>query len=186
MSKKIVFILILFFLFSENSNANNKEKILNELETTESLVFDFIQIINQIEEKGECYLLFPSKLKCVYDDKKLKELIINNKKLAITQKRYNKTYYYPLNKSPFLKILKKKELLKIISSSDIKEEDNILFFNLEDKNNQNITILFNKIDLNLKGWVTKDQFNNNISFFIKIKSKNLKFKKNFFQIPEFN
>ena len=184
MPKKIIFISLFLIFFFENSNADNKERILNELKTTESIVFDFIKITNQIEERGECYLLFHSKLKCIYNDKKLKELIINDTKLAITQKRYNKTYFYPLNKSPFLKILKKKELLKLISLSDVKEEENILYFNFKDKNNQDITILFNKISLNLKGWVTKDQFNNDINFFIKIKSKNLNFKKNFFQIPK--
>ena len=58
-------------------------------------------------EKGNCLLKFSGKLKCEYFDNKEKEIVINNKKLAITQKRYNKTYRYPIAKSPFLNILYK-------------------------------------------------------------------------------
>ena len=59
---------------------------------------------------------FIKKLKCNYFDDKEKELVINNKRLAITQKRYNKTYHYPISKSPFLNILYKDKLLEIVRS----------------------------------------------------------------------
>ena len=47
---------------------------------------------NNKKETGSCLLKFPGKLKCEYFDDKQKELIINNKRLAITQKRYDKTF----------------------------------------------------------------------------------------------
>ena len=65
-------------------------------------------------------------VKCDYFDDKKKELIINKKKLAITQKRYNKTYYYPISESPFLNILYKDKLLKIIQSGKLELSDQII------------------------------------------------------------
>ena len=49
-----------------------------------------------------------------------------------------------------------------------------------------ITIFFNKKDLNLKGWEIKDQYNNNINFSLNIIAKNDVFKKGTFKVPEIN
>jgi outer membrane lipoprotein-sorting protein len=98
-------IFIIFILLSSNLYASEKEKIVNQLKNLNSLEFTFDQVINDKTEKGSCLLKFPGKLKCDYFDDKKKELIINNKRLAITQKRYNKTYYYPITKYTILKIL---------------------------------------------------------------------------------
>ena len=38
--------------------------------------------------------------------------------MAITQKRYGKTLFYPLSKSTFINILSKNELIKIINESE--------------------------------------------------------------------
>ena len=109
-------IFIIFILLSANLSANEKDQIVTQLNNLNSLEFTFDQIINDKTEKGSCLLEFPGKLKCDYFDDKKKELIINKKRLAITQKRYNKTYYYPISKSPFLNILYKDKLLEIVRS----------------------------------------------------------------------
>ena len=109
-------IFTIFILLSVNLSADEKDQIVTQLNNLNSLEFTFDQNINDEVEKGSCFLEFPGKLKCNYFDDKKKELIINKKKLAITQKRYNKTYYYPISKSPFLNILYKDELLKIVKS----------------------------------------------------------------------
>ena len=88
--------------------------------------FTFNQIINDKTEKGSCLLEFPGKLKCEYFDDKKKELIINKERLAITQKRYDKTYYYPISKSPFLNILYKEKLLEIVEAGEIEKENQII------------------------------------------------------------
>ena len=80
----------------------------------------------QIRSRFYLYLDFPGKLKCEYFDSKRKEIIINNKKMAITQKRYNKTYHYPMSKSPFLNILYKDKLLEIVKTGDLELTDNII------------------------------------------------------------
>ena len=110
---KETFLILIFFLFSFNLVAIEKEQLTDELSKLNSLEFTFNQSINEKEEEGSCLLVFPGKLKCEYFDDKKKELIINDKRLAITQKRYNKTYYYPVSNSPFLNILYKDKLLTI-------------------------------------------------------------------------
>ena len=49
-----------------------------------------------------------------------------------------------------------------------------------------ITVFFDKKNMDLKGWEIKDQYNNNINFFLKIIAKNDVFKKDTFKVPEIN
>ena len=177
-------IFIFFILLSANLLANEKDQIVAQLNNLNSLEFTFDQIINDKTEKGNCLLEFPGKLKCDYFDDKKKELIINKKRLAITQKKYNKTYYYPVSKSPFLNILYKNKLLEIVKSGKLELSDQIIkLIYLDD---DEITIFFNKKTLDLKGWQIIDQYNNNINFSLKIVAKNDIFKKGTFKIPEMN
>jgi outer membrane lipoprotein-sorting protein len=177
-------ILTIFILFSANLSANEKDQIVTQLNNLTSLEFTFDQIINNKTEKGNCFLEFPGKLKCNYFDDKKKELIINKKRLAITQKRYNKTYYYPISKSPFLNILYKDKLLEIVKSGKLELSDKAIKLIYLDDNK--ITVFFDKKTLDLKGWQIIDQYNNNINFSLNIIAKNDIFKKGTFEIPEIN
>jgi len=177
-------IFIIFILLSVNLSANEKDQIITQLNSLNSLEFTFDQIINDKTEKGSCLLEFPGKLKCDYFDDKKKELIINKKKLAITQKRYNKTYYYPISKSPFLNILYKDKLLEIVKSGKLELSDQIIKLVYLEENK--ITVFFDKKTLDLKGWQIIDQYNNNINFSLNIVAKNDVFKKGTFKIPEMN
>ena len=119
-------IFIIFILLSVNLSADEKDQIATQLNNLNSLEFTFDQVVNDKTEKGSCLLEFPGKLKCDYFDDKKKELIINKKRLAITQKRYNKTYYYPISKSPFLNILYKDKLLEIVKSGRLELTEQII------------------------------------------------------------
>ena len=165
-------------------HANEKEQIANKLNELNTLKFNFIQLINEKKEKGSCFLEFPGKLKCNYFDDKQKEIVINNKKLAITQRRYNKTYHYPLSKSPFLNILYKDKLLEIIKSGRLEFTEQLI--KLIYLNNNEITIFFDRKTLDLKGWEVIDQYNNNINYSLNIISKNDFYEKRAFKIPEIN
>ena len=173
-----------FFLLTTKLYANDKDKIISQLSNLNSLEFTFDQLINGKTEKGSCLLEFPGKLKCNYFDEKEKELVINNKKLAITQKRYDKTYHYPISKSPFLKILYKDKLFEIVKSGELELADKIIkityFYDDE------ITIFFERKNLNLKGWKIVDRYNNIINFSLNIVAKNEVFKKGTFKIPKKN
>ena len=181
---KKFFLILLFTSFTFNLSANQKNQIIAQLNNLNSLEFTFNQYVNEKLEKGSCLLEFPGKLKCEYFDDKEKELIINNKKLAITQKKYNKTYYYPISKSPFLNILYKDKLLKIVKSGKLESTKKLI--KLVYLNENEITVFFDKKTLNLKGWEIVDQYNNDINFSLNIISKNDVYKKGTFKIPNIN
>ena len=181
---KKIFSLLFFLLIITSLLANEKDQIVTQLNNLKSLEFTFDQLINEKTEKGSCLLEFPGKLKCNYFDGKEKELVINNKRLAITQKRYNKIYHYPISKSPFLNILYKDKLLEIVQSGELKVSDQII--KLVYLSDNEITVFFDKKNLDLKGWEIKDQYNNDINFSLNIVAKNDVFKKNTFKVPEIN
>jgi|TARA_B110000438_G_scaffold261559_1_gene272338 outer membrane lipoprotein-sorting protein len=179
---KLVFFILIFFLNYNNLNANEKLNIINKLSKINSIEFNFRQINNKSEETGKCLLLFPARLNCDYNDEKRKQLIINKKSLAITQRKYNKTYYYPISKSHFVDILNKEKLVNLINQSVI----NIVDEQINLINTNGIIILFNKSNYNLMGWEIKDKFNNKVSFLIDIISTNIDIDKKLFQIPKLN
>ncbi len=181
---KKIFLLIFFFSFLVNLSANEKNQIIENLNQIKSIEFSFNQLINNKNEKGICLLEFPGKLKCNYFDEKEKELVINNRKLAITQKRYNKTYYYPISKSPFLNILYKDKLLGIVKSGEIELSENLIKLVYLDE--AQLIVLFDKKTLDIKGWKIVDQYNNNIDFSLEVISKNDVYKKETFKIPKTN
>ena len=181
---KISRAIIFFFLYLivTNSSANEKSKIINKLNNLENIQFKFSQKTNENVEKGKCILVFPSKLKCNYEDRNKKELIVNKKIMAITQKRYGKTLFYPLSKSTFINVLNKNELIKVINESNtiIDEYLNIVFV---DRNNSKTLIRFDKKDFLLAGWVSSDKYNNQIIFEIEITSINQIVDDNIFTLP---
>ena len=178
---RIVIFFCLCFAFT-SLGANEKSKIINKLNNIDNIEFRFTQKTNEKIEKGKCVLVFPNKLKCDYENKNGKELIVNKKMMAITQKRYGKTLFYPLSKSMFINILSKNDLIKIISESNIIINDyiNIVFI---DKTNSKTLIRFNKKDFLLIGWISSDQYNNQIIFDIEITSVNQMINDNLFVLP---
>ena len=177
-------IISVFISLSFNLFADEKTQIIAQLNKLNSLEFTFNQLINKKTEIGSCLLEFPGKLKCNYFDDNQKEIVINNKKIAITQKRYNKTYQYPLTGSPFLNILYKDKLLKIVKSGKLEFTEKIIKLVYLNKNE--IIVFFDRKNFELKGWKIIDQYNNNINFSLNIVSKNDVYKKNLFKIPEIN
>ena len=177
-------IFTIFILLSVNLSADEKDQIVTQLNNLKSLEFTFNQVVNDKTEKGSCLLEFPGKLKCDYFDDKKKELVINKKKLAITQKRYNKTYFYPISKSPFVNILNKGKLLEIIKFGELEINDQVIRLNYSSENK--ISVLFDRKNLDLKGWEIIDQYNNNINFTLNVVAKNDIYKKDTFKIPEMN
>jgi len=184
LKKRLTYFISIYFFFSFNALSDQKINIISEINNLNSLEFEFQQKINDKLEKGDCLLEFPGKLKCNYYDNKQKTLIINNKKLVIFQKRYDKTYFYPISKSPFLNILYKENLIRLIKSGKLEStKDNFqLIYNIEDE----ITVLFDKNNFELSGWKIIDQYNNEIIFNLKIKAKNVIFSKNTFKLPTNN
>ena len=103
----------------------------------------------------------------------------------VRQKRYNKIYFYPISKSPFLNILTKNKLITLIQKSDLVVNENIKLIYL-DENKKKITVLFEKKNYELTGWLMEDEFQNKINFSLRIENINNKISKNYFKVPSPN
>ena len=179
---RLILFFFIFFNYSFSLYADRKQSIINQLLEINNLTFDFKQIAHNKIEVGTCFLVFNNKLKCNYIDEKQKEIIINNKTLVIIHKKYKKNYFYPISKSPFIKILNKNNLISLVRNSNLELNDNIDLINVDDKGIK-ITISFHKKNYELIGWKIVDQFQNEIFFSLKIQDVNIKVKNNFFKIP---
>jgi outer membrane lipoprotein-sorting protein len=105
------FLILIFFILLSNTQASNKEKIIENLQNTVSLNFQFEQNINGKVEIGNCIIQYPKKIYCKYQ-KKNKILVSNGKSLVIKTKV--SFYRYPLNKTPLNLILDKNFLIEKI------------------------------------------------------------------------
>ena len=183
----IVILNIFIFLFNYSSlEANNKIEILKNLNNIQTLKFDFVQKSFDKKETGICYLKRPHFLKCSYEDKNQKELIINKRVLAIYHKRYNKIYRYPLSKSYFLEILNGDKFSEVVMKGEMQINNNFSEIQYLDENKGEIIFNFNNKNYDLVGWRLID-INNNVTVLeMNNQSKNTEIKKNFFFIPEGN
>ena len=179
---KYFFIFIFIILYS-NTQASNKDKIIENLQNTENLSFKFEQNINGKVENGNCIIQYPKKIYCKYI-KNNKILVSNGKSLVI--KTRTSFYRYPLKKTPLNLILDKNFLIKKIGN--LKEQ--ILdktYINFEIVENDNeINIFFDDQTFNLIGWQTKDVYQNiNVTYLYSIQI-NQKVDKDLFKLPKQN
>ena len=184
--KKSLFLIFLLNMICNFAFTKEKTNIINKIESINNFKFEFSQSVSGKEERGNCTVAFNNRMRCEYKNKNKKEIIINNKTLVVVQKRYNKISYYPITKSMFINILNKDNLLNIIKVSERNEYGENISLEYNDKNNQVITIFFDKKSFNLLGWKTEDQFGNQIFFSIKIISINQPYNLEIFKIPSLN
>ena len=102
----IILFLIIFYPF--NSFSNITDDIAKKLNETNNLIFSFEQKSNNLNEKGECYLLFPGNLKCIYSGEERKEIYVKNNSLYIIKHKFKRSYRYPIKNSAFNIVLNKK------------------------------------------------------------------------------
>ena len=175
------YLIIFFFIFLSNSSADIKNKIIQNLITTDNLDFKFEQNINGKIENGNCTIEYPKKIFCEYARSNNKILVSNGKSLVIkTRVSY---YRYPLEKTPLNLILDKKFLIDKISNLNERIiENNLVNFTILEKNNE-INIFFDNETYDLIGWQNTDIYQNfNITFLSSIR-KNRVLSKNLFKIP---
>ena len=176
---KYFFIFICLILLS-NSQADNKEKIINNLKNTENLNFMFEQNINGKTENGSCTIQYPKKIYCKYI-KNDKISVSNGKSLVI--KTQTSFYRYPLNKTPLNLILDKKFIIKSVDNLKEKKIDKTrISFEIEENDNE-INIFFDNKTFNLIGWQTKDVYQNlNVTYLHSIEM-NKQVDKKLFKLP---
>ena len=169
------YIFFFFFLINLNSaNASPNIEIANNFKKINSLKFSFVQKVdNNNSEKGECIILYPKKIFCSYDDIYNKILVSNGKSLIINSDKITNYFRYPLSQTPLNLILDKKFIISKIY--ELKEDLNYPFFYVFNVNYKNVSIkvFFDKKNLDLIGWETKDIYQNIIQTFISDVQKNI-------------
>jgi len=178
------FLIFFLFISTSISNAEIKEKIIQNLKNTENLDFKFEQNINGKTENGNCTIEYPKKIFCEYARSNNKILVSNGKSLVIkTRTGY---YRYPLEKTALNLILDKNFLINKIYDLEERIVDNSLInFTILGEDNE-INIFFDKKTYDLVGWQNTDLYQNfNITFLSSIR-KNRVLAKNLFKIPDQN
>ena len=166
--------------------AKDKSKIIENLNTIETLNFEFVQISYDKKEKGICFLKRPHFLKCIYKDQNEKELIVNRGNLVIYHKKYNKSYFYPVSKSYFIDILDKKKFKDLVLKGDLRLNNKFIELKYNSEKKGEIIFFFNKEKLDLSGWKITDLNGNHTVFSINNLIKNPNLDKKLFNIPGFN
>ena len=67
---------------------------------------------------------------------------------------------------------------------ELEVNDQMIRLNYSSENQ--VSVLFDRKNLDLKGWEIIDQYNNNINFTLNVVAKNDIYKKDTFKIPEMN
>ncbi len=183
MMKLKIWLSFLIFFFSEAS-ASLKDKIVQNLDNTYNLTFNFEQNINGKMENGDCSIEYPKKIFCKYNLDNKKILVSNGKSLAI--KTTTSFYLYPIERTPLNFILDKKFLKSKINSSEERLVNN-KFINFTFNQSDNvINIFFDKDTYNLIGWQTLDIYQNlSITYLFSIQ-KNRDLDESLFKIPKQN
>ena len=181
----IIFFTFFFYLsFVNSSQANFQEKLINKYKTIDTLSFDFTQKIGEKVEFGNCYIKYPSLMRCEYPKKK-KSIIVNGKTVAIIKKKYKKIYYYPIKNTLLFTILKKEKILDLIKNNGPTQiTSNIIEYEFIEKNLNKVKIFFDKNSFEFKGWETKDAYSNVVSFEIINLETNIIITNDFFKIPK--
>ena len=182
MINKLVFLFIFFSIVE--ASANIKEKIIQNLEATSNLTFNFEQNVNGKTENGHCALSYPKKIFCKYNLKNGKILVSNGKSIVI---KTNTSYYlYPLERTPLNLILNKKFLIKKIDNLNERILDNkfVNFKFFEEDFEVNIFFDYNTLDL--IGWQTTDIYQNLSITFLDSVKRNQKLNGNLFILPQQN
>ena len=177
-------VAFIFLILITNSSANNKEKIIENLNSIKNLDFNFEQNINGKIENGNCTIEYPKKMFCQYARSNNKILVSNGRSLVI--KTISSYYRYPLEKTPLNFILDKDFL---ISKINVLEErivdENLINYTIKE-NDIEVNIFFNKETYDLIGWQNIDVYQNfNITFVSSIR-KNRIITKNIFKLPTQN
>ena len=177
-------VLLIFLILITNSNASNKDKIIENLKNTSNLDFNFEQNVNGKIENGNCTIEYPKKIFCEYAKSNNKILVSNGKSLVI--KTMTSYYRYPLDKTPLNFILDKNFLINKINILEERIIDQSFINYTINENNIKINVFFSKETYDLIGWQNTDAYQNfNITYLSSIR-KNRIISKKIFKLPAQN
>ena len=166
MKKFPCIVLTMLIFFSIDLKASEKDKIIENLKKINSIKFNFTQITNDIIEKGNCTIVYPKKMRCLYEEDK--EIIVNDNYLFLINKKENKNYSYSIKDTPLEVMLDKENIIEKLSKIEKfnKIDKNIIA--LIDLNSQeSIEVYFDSEKSNITGWKIKNYDKSNLEFLMK-------------------
>ena len=181
-------VLIIFFILNLYNPvfSSIKKQIIDQMQLTNNLSFNFIQTIDDKNENGKCIIKYPKKIWCEYDNSNKKIIVSNGKSLVIKTSNKGSYYLYPLNKTPLNLLLDKGYLISKIKTLKPREiDDKYLNFQFFENNNE-INVFFDMKSLNLIGWQTEDIYQNLAITFISSVKINQKINNKIFILPKNN
>jgi len=150
--KKILLIIFFFIFFSKYSHSNEIQKIIQRLEETKNLKFDFIQSLDKFVETGYCILEFPNKFLCHYNESNRKKILIDNNILYLIDELSNKTTQNIIG-TPFLFLTDKNEIIKTLKEiKDYKTTESLILIRVNFSQNEIIDLYFDQKTFLIGGW----------------------------------
>ena len=176
-----LFLIIFFITFGHQVLGSDTQNIINHLQKTNNLTFNFIQSVGEKREQGKCVIKYPKKILCKYDNFNKKTIVSNGKSLVIKNNNY---YIYPLEKTALALLLDKEYLISKLNISKPRELDKkYLNYQILENNNE-INIFFDKKNFNLVGWQIEDIYQNLSITFISSVRINQNISDKIFELPK--
>ena len=181
--KQLIYAVLTVLLFLCNqSNASEKIKIIENLRKIISLQFNFTQLSSNGQENGSCILIYPKKMRCIYDEQK-KEIIVNDDYLYLINKEENKNYSYSIKDTPLGIMLDKENLIeKLLNIKKFNISNNFIIATVDISSTESVDIYFDPKNSTILGWRIKNYDKSTLEFMM----KNIKVNVNSdekFQIP---
>jgi outer membrane lipoprotein-sorting protein len=182
MKQIICTVLTVLLFFCNQLNASEKNKIIENLIKINSLQFNFTQISSDGQENGSCILIYPKKMRCIYNEQK-KEIIINDDYLYLIDKEGNKNYNYSIKDTPLGVMLDKKSLIEKLSNIEkFNISNNFIIATVDVSFNERVDIYFEPKNFTILGWRIKNYDKSTLEFMMKNIKVNINSDEKF-QIP---
>ena len=167
MKQLICAVLTVLLFFCNQLNASEKNKIIENLKKINSLQFNFTQLSSNGQENGSCILIYPKKMRCIYDGQK-KEIIINDDYLYLINTEENKNYNYSIKDTPLGVMLDKENLMEKLSNIEkFNISNNFIIVTVDISSTESIDIYFEPKNFTILGWRIKNYDKSTLEFMMK-------------------
>ena len=167
MKQLIGTVLTVLLLFCNRLNASEENKIIENLKKINSLQFNFTQLSSDGQENGSCILIYPKKMRCIYEDQK-KEIIIKDDYLYLINKEENKNYNYSIKDTPLGVMLDKESLIEKLSNIEkFNISNNFIIATVDISSVESVDIYFEPKNFTILGWRIKNYDKSTLEFMMK-------------------
>ena len=167
MKQLIGTVLTVLLLFCNQLNASEENKIIENLKKINSLQFNFTQLSSDGQENGSCILIYPKKMRCIYEDQK-KEIIIKDDYLYLINKEENKNYNYSIKNTPLGVMLDKESLIEKLSNiKKFNISNNFIIVTVDISSTESVDIYFELKNFIILGWRMKNYDKSTLEFMMK-------------------